>query len=93
VWPCRVVGANLCVQSALEVKGKVVRVEGVVAGKEAHTVNCVSTLFQRQHFVAGCLSSCVCEVFGLHNLCDCFPSFFSHKLVPQAKRAVWPHLL
>jgi hypothetical protein len=35
---CTVAGANLCVQSPLEVKGEGIRGEGGVAGKEAYTV-------------------------------------------------------
>jgi hypothetical protein len=71
IYPCTLVGMNLCIPHLLEVKGKGVR---VVADKGAYTVHTINIIFQQQYLVANCLSSYVSIVFGLHSMCICFPS-------------------
>jgi hypothetical protein len=74
-----VVGANLCIQGPLEVKGKGIRGVDRVADKEAYTVHIINNISPQQYFVAHCLISYVGNVFGSHNMCICFPS--THKIV------------
>jgi hypothetical protein len=76
--PSTVLGANLCARDPIQVKCKGIRGAGGVADKEAYTVHTINIISQRQYIVARCLIS-VGNVFGLHNICVCFPS--ARKLV------------